>query len=133
MLHLIGNLQSYQQCLSVPFSSGQGMLLQIQISHDYFLTTFSPLFIGARNVTHHDHEINLMAGIDFQSPFHRGKECYRSKATAIFGETWANAGSGLSVPFSSGQGMLRNKVDMDKALGNFLSVPFSSGQGMLLQ
>ena len=37
----------------------------------------------------------------------------------------------LSVPFSSGQGMLRHSGIYPSAQ-MFLSVPFSSGQGMLL-
>ena len=43
---------------------------------------FSPLFIGARNVT--DQFITLVEYSDFfQSPFHRGKECYPEVFGAI--------------------------------------------------
>ena len=85
--------------------------------------SFSPLFIGARNVTRIFNELRDLLP-HFQSPFHRGKECY-----TIY-RPIASHHHELSVPFSSGQGMLHAR-----GLYGFsilcLSVPFSSGQGML--
>ena len=100
------------------------MLLLLQAALRFHLSTFSPLFIGARNVTY----LKLKSEEDrivFQSPFHRGKECYSMGCEG--GVKRLN----LSVPFSSGQGMLlRNRRGWDGIYK--LSVPFSSGQGMLL-
>ena len=51
MLHLDIFLPHILQQLSVPFSSGQGMLRELGPAYLYCLISFSPLFIGSRNVT----------------------------------------------------------------------------------
>ena len=62
--------------LSVPFSSGQGMLHAAGCFHRVkSAVAFSPLFIGARNVTVDKSKTSKEIQA-FQSPFHRGKECY---------------------------------------------------------
>ena len=59
--------------LSVPFSSGQGMILMFQTQWLRNPAAFSPLFIGARNDTA-SWNYTDMEDATFQSPFHRGKE-----------------------------------------------------------
>ena len=43
---------------------------------------------------------------NFQSPFHRVKECYVVRLVAF-----VHFADDLSVPFSSGQGMLQSRCD----------------------
>ena len=46
------------------------------------VATFSPLFIGARNVTKFGY-IKIYWNLNFQSPFHRGKECYLDEIESV--------------------------------------------------
>ena len=61
---------------------------------------FSPLFIGAMVATMERTRRDRDQQV-FQSPFHRGNGCYSLQITGIHFVT-------LSVPFSSGQWLLRN-------------------------
>ena len=150
MLRIFDALGNSCIVLSVPFSSGQGMLQP-------------------------EPPLRILRYAYFQSPFHRGKECYRGVSLSLMNNEWPfsplfigarnvtqsisddhDSTSELSVPFSSGQGMLhRASPTIMIPLANFqspfhrgkecycqrflltkvcyvLSVPFSSGQGMLL-
>ena len=114
--------RSKQSChLSVPFSSGQGMLrLEREIANK-FRKPFSPLFIGARNVTRLSSIDPTRQTTSFQSPFHRGKECYNPVVQSVL------AVCALSVPFSSGQGMLPPFFALHIITKNFQS-PFHRGK-----
>ena len=125
--------------LSVPFSSGQWLLLQTVLRACANCLTFSPLFIGAMVATNRHFRRRLRRNrilsvrfssrqwlllTDeskwcqehfFQSPFHRGNGCY-----------WGSLKESLllirlSVPFSSGQWLLHSRVSTETSR----SVPFS--------
>ena len=92
------NASGVGQELSVPFSSGQGMLQPAAKPKPAAETTFSPLFIGARNVTQRGdffYRLNLTF-----SPLFIG-----ARNVTIIHSPFIRADL-LSVPFSSGQGML---------------------------
>ncbi len=111
---------------------------------------FSPLFVGAWSATIPP-QINRPHGKAFQSPFRRGMECYVGLAflrpakshntfSPLFVGAWSatlSIKSGtrkireLSVPFSSGHGVLQIRSDVLRSPIK-LSVPFSSGHGVLL-
>ena len=67
-LHLSNNL-------SVPFSSGQWLLLHARNDYLADMYTFSPLFIGAMVATRRALLADGQRPV-FQSPFHRGNGCY---------------------------------------------------------
>ena len=66
---------SWQNELSVPFSSGQWLLLLGNLWGNIKDKSFSPLFIGAMVATTTG---EMVSGVEwyFQSPFHRGNGCY---------------------------------------------------------
>ena len=51
------------------------MILVRAVMGRRFQLSFSPLFIGSRIVTSHPEVISLAGFGDFQSPFHRVKDC----------------------------------------------------------
>ncbi len=72
------HLQMREGELSVPFSSGHGVLLLEMVKDAFVTVPFSPLFVGAWSATlpapRHGH-----GSIFFQSPFRRGMECYMTE------------------------------------------------------
>ena len=78
---LIRSAKTFLCPLSVPFSSGQGMLPDHRSRIHRVKITFSPLFIGSRNVTTYRRRTPRTVS-PFQSPFHRVKECYCGRPTS---------------------------------------------------
>ena len=135
--------------LSVPFSSGQWLLQQMAAAGTLGTLTFSPLFIGAMAAT--AISVSILMLKFFQSPFHRGNGCYQkhrkkhgdslcSFSPLFIGAMAATGATNdealliikLSVPFSSGQWLLRMLIERRITIHGPLSVPFSSGQWLLL-
>ena len=58
-------------------------MLRLIVDEAHLLgVAFSPLFIGARNVTSIENIVRMDLA-NFQSPFHRGKECYLNEAADV--------------------------------------------------
>ena len=111
-------------CLSVPFSSGQWLLLIKAVYSASNWNPFSPLFVGAMvaNIGNRTDCGNLDA------PF---SPLFVGAMVATNSEGYNGYKSSLSVPFSSGQWLLRFTEPITVRLYVWLSVPFSSGQWLL--
>ena len=96
----VGNGSVCALQLSVPFSSGQGMLHNVIRADIQAFIFQSPFHRVKECYTIYGQQYDMSSDF-FQSPFHRVKECYQTKSTGI------TSSIKLSVPFSSGQGMLR--------------------------
>ena len=108
--------------------------------------TFSPLFIGAMVATCTMDTFLAVCQI-FQSPFHRGNGCYerrryqpvartvfqspfhRGNGCYIKGVLAMGAAKELSVPFSSGQWLLRWHLLYDENATGIFQSPFHRGNG----
>ena len=112
--------------LSVPFSSGQWLLPLSEIACVNLAApcwTFSPLFIGAMVATEPMETLGKFIAVMkvFQSPFHRGNGCYHRLGTDCGRYSKIVM---LSVPFSSGQWLLRFSESRRCSQGTY-RIPFS--------
>ena len=111
--------------LSVPFSSGQWLLLNPKMIGSKSMKILSVPFSSGQWLLLNYIPDQLIMELNFQSPFRRGNGCYYGVSLS---EIYIRR---LSVPFSSGQWLLLVTNQSVKVRVLFLSVPFSSGQWLL--